>query len=150
MSQNPAGTGQEVDVETVEVLIFQLDQQKFALEIDLIREIIRFRESTSVPNTDPFLEGIISFRGRIVPVINGRKRLGLRSMKPDAKTSIIVVRDGPELYGILVDSSLQVVPLQQDSVSLSVSKDFSKFVRGAFTYKNQNIYLLNLESFLQF
>jgi purine-binding chemotaxis protein CheW len=150
VSQNPAGTEKEVDVETVEVLIFQLDQQKFALEIDQIREIIRFRESTTVPNTAPFLEGIISFRGRIVPVINGRMRLGLRSVKPDAKTSIIVVRDGPELYGILVDSSLQVVPLQQDSVSPSVSKDFLQFVRGAFTYKNQNIYLLNLESFLQF
>jgi purine-binding chemotaxis protein CheW len=144
------GTDKEVEVGTTEVLIFQLDQQKFALEIDLIREIIRFRESTSVPNTPGFLEGIISFRGRMVPVINGRKRLGLRPIKPDAKTSIIVVRDGPELYGLLVDSALQVIPLQQNTVTQDAPKDFTKFVRGSFSYKNQNIYLMNLESFLHF
>ena len=91
---------EKLEQETIEVLVFQLDNFKFSLEIDSVNEIIRFREPTHVPNTALFLEGIISFRGRMVPVINGRKRLGCPSAKPDIRTSIIVVQDGTELYGI--------------------------------------------------
>ncbi len=135
---------------TAEVLVFQLNQQKFSVEIERVAEIIRYREPTHVPNTASFLEGIISFRGKIIPVIDGRKRFGWPPSKPDLKTSIIVVRDEAELYGILVDSSLQVIPVQRNDIVPPSSKNFPDLVRGIFTHKNQSIYLLNLSSFLQF
>lgn len=136
--------------QTSEILVFQLYQQKFSVEIERVVEIIRYREPTHVPNTVAFLEGIISFRGNIIPVINGRMRFGWPSSKPDLKTSIIVVRDNTELYGILVDSSLQVIPLHRNEISSASPKEFPDLVRGVFTHKNQSIYLLNLDSFLQF
>jgi purine-binding chemotaxis protein CheW len=141
---------EKLEQESIEVLVFQLDQFKFSLEIDRVTEIIRFREPTHVPNTVLFLEGIISFRGKMVPVINGRKRLGCPSAKPDLRTSIIVVQDGTELYGILVDSALQVIALLKSEIIPASSQRFQEFILGVFTHKNQNIYLLNLESFLQF
>jgi purine-binding chemotaxis protein CheW len=148
----PEAKGPEQD--TIEVLVFQLDQHKFSVEIDYVVEIIRYREPTSVPNTVSFLDGIISFRGRMVPVINGRKRLGSPPAKPNITTSIIVVRDGSELYGVLVDSSLQVIQLHEIEIRPVPTENHdllpTEMIRGSFVHKNQEIFLLNLELFLQF
>src|SRR4029078_13081379 len=67
---------QPVPEEKFEVLVFQLGNENYGLDILQIAEIIRFVEPTEIPNTAAYLDGIISLRGRIVPVINGRKRLG--------------------------------------------------------------------------
>ena len=63
--------------EKFEVLVFQLGDENYGIDIHQIAEIIRFVEPTEIPNTAAYLDGIISLRGRMVPVINGRKRLGM-------------------------------------------------------------------------
>lgn len=139
--------------EQLEVLVFQLGTEHYGMDIQLIAEIIRFIEPTEVPNTIAFLDGIISLRGRMVPVINGRKRLGHAPRMPDKKTRIIVLNDNVEYHGILVDSASQVVRLPKKDIeptpSVVVGVD-AEFIKGVCEYKNQLIILLNLERFLQF
>jgi purine-binding chemotaxis protein CheW len=70
-----------------------------------------------VPRADPTVHGILSLRGRIITVLDGRLRLGLAAPAPDAASRIIVVRDGGESVGILVDEVIEVVRLTDEEVS---------------------------------
>jgi purine-binding chemotaxis protein CheW len=136
----------------LEVLVFQLGGENYGLDILQIAEIIRFVEPTEIPNTAAYLDGIISLRGRMVPVINGRKRLGHDLRVPDRKSRIIVLQDDTELQGILVDSTTQVVKLPKGNIEptppVVVGVD-AEFIDGVCEYRNQLIILLRLENFLQ-
>src|SRR5262249_11662048 len=137
--------------EKLEVLVFQLGGENYGLDILQIAEIIRFVEPTEIPNTAAYLDGIISLRGRMVPVINGRKRLGHELRMPDRKSRIIVLQDDSELQGILVDSASQVVKLPKASIEptppVVVGVD-AEFIEGVCEYRNQLIILLRVENFL--
>jgi len=139
--------------EELETLIFQLGNENYGMDIQQIAEIIRFQEPTQVPNTIGFLDGIISLRGRMIPVINGRRRLGHTPQAADKKTRIIVLQDNTDYHGILVDSASQVIRIPQKAIeptpSVVVGVD-AEFIHGVCEYKNQLIILLNLERFLQF
>lgn len=139
--------------EVMEVLVFQLGEEHYGMDILQIAEIIRFVEPTEVHNTVRFLDGIISLRGRMIPVINGRKRLGHAPKEPDKKTRIIILSDNTEYHGILVDSASQVVGLPKKDIeptpSVVVGID-AEFINGVCEYENQLIILLNLERFLRF
>jgi purine-binding chemotaxis protein CheW len=143
---------QPVVEEKLEVLVFQLGGENYGLDILQVAEIIRFVEPTEIPNTAAYLDGIISLRGRMVPVINGRKRLGHELRMPDRKSRIIVLQDETELQGILVDSTTQVVKLPKTSIEptppVVVGVD-AEFIEGVCEYRNQLIILLRLENFLQ-
>jgi purine-binding chemotaxis protein CheW len=139
--------------EETETLIFQLGNENYGMDIQQIAEIIRFQEPTQVPNTIGFLDGIISLRGRMIPVINGRRRLGHAPKTADKKTRIIVLQDNTDYHGILVDSASQVIRIPQKAIeptpSVVVGVD-AEFIQGVCEYKSQLIILLNLERFLQF
>jgi len=145
--------GEIVTEEETETLIFQLGNENYGMDIQQIAEIIRFQEPTQVPNTIGFLDGIISLRGRMIPVINGRRRLGHAPKTADKKTRIIVLQDNTDYHGILVDSASQVIRIPQKAIeptpSVVVGVD-AEFIHGVCEYKNQLIILLNLERFLQF
>jgi len=154
MDEDEEGLGADTAaIEEMETLIFQLGNENYGMDIQQIAEIIRFQEPTHVPNTIGFLDGIISLRGRMIPVINGRKRLGHTPHPPDKKTRIIVLQDNTELHGILVDSASQVLRLPKNAIeptpSVVVGVD-AEFVNGVCEHKSQLIILLNLERFLQF
>ncbi len=143
---------QTVPEEKLEVLVFQLGNEHYGLDIQQIAEIIRFVEPTEIPNTVAYLNGIISLRGRMIPVINGRKRLGHDLRMPDRKSRIIVLQEDSELQGILVDSASRVVKLPKGSIEppppVVVGVD-AEFIEGVCEFRNQLIILLHLENFLQ-
>src|SRR5262249_32761615 len=123
------------------------------LAIDSIAEIIRFLEPTEVPNTLGYLDGIISLRGRIIPVINGRKRLGPPAKLPDKKSRIHVIHEKSQAHGILVDSASHVIRIPKDGIEptpSSVNGVDSEFIDGVSEYQGQLVILLNLARFLQF
>lgn len=139
--------------EVLEVLVFQLDQEKYGIPIDHVLEIIRFVEATEVPHTVSFLEGIISLRGVMIPVINGRKRLGHEPKIADKKTRIVVLQEETSRYGIVVDSTThQVVHLLKKKIEPTpavVGMD-ATFIEGVCEHKGQLVILLNLKRFLEF
>jgi purine-binding chemotaxis protein CheW len=139
------------DTDQLELLIFKVGPRNFSVRIQDVTEIIRYREPTSVPNTANYVDGIISYRGKMVPVLNARKRLGYPAGQPDLRTSILIVRDGTENYGIVVDFASLVIQMNGEEMSPPSSVDAeSGMIGGIFSHKNQDIYLLNLPVFLQF
>lgn len=147
--QTPANVEPE---DLLEVLVFELNHEKYGIPIDPVVEIIRYVEPTEVPHTVHFLEGIISLRGEMIPVLNGRKRLGHEEKAPDKKTRIIILQEEQGHYGITVDATNQVIRLQKKNIEptpLVVGMD-SAFIEGVCVHRGQLVILLNLTRLLEF
>lgn len=134
-----------------ELLCFKVSDEKYAVNIMEIKEIIKPREVTEVPRVPPFVAGVLSLRGIIIPVFNMRKRLGHCGGEGAAKERIIVVRKGDDFCGIRVDEVTQVVRIAADTIEQppavldGIDRDF---VAGIGRFDGHMLILLNLESVL--
>ena len=138
--------------DALEVLVFHLGNERYGIDIHQVAEIIRFVEPTEVPHTVSFLDGIISLRGRMIPVVNAAKRLGHEPKTPNKKTRIIVLHDHAEYTGILVDSASLVLRLLKKDIEPTpfvVGGLEAEFIEAVCEHKGQMIILLNLDRFLQ-
>ena len=66
----------------IQVVGFRIGRETFGLPIELVREIVRVPEITSVPNAPDYIEGVINLRGRIIPIVDLRKRFGEKTFEP--------------------------------------------------------------------
>lgn len=99
------------DAEFVQLVTFNLGSELFALEILKVQEIIRVFPITPVPHCPPFVDGVITLRGKIVPVVDLRSRFGMRRAERGPATRIVVVGVGPVLLGLVVDRVHEVTRL---------------------------------------
>jgi purine-binding chemotaxis protein CheW len=100
-----------------EYLAFTLGTEAYALEIGNIVEILKPLPITEVPRADPELVGVMGVRGRLVSVIDLRRRFHLTStFSMDRKSRILLVDVGEEAVGLLVDEVLQVYRLSESEI----------------------------------
>jgi len=95
--------------ELLQLVSFKIEDAEFGVDILRVQEINKMMELTSVPNTPHFVEGVVNLRGRIIPVINLRSRLGLEVKKYDSETRIIVVELNDKTLGFIVDEVKEVL-----------------------------------------
>ena len=83
------------------VVIFRLADEFYALDIQTVQEIVRMQTITSIPGSDFWVEGITNLRGRVVPVIDLRKRCGVDAGEYSAETRIVVVSSAGGMVGLI-------------------------------------------------
>lgn len=93
----------------IQFISYELANEKYALKISDVYEIIRMQQITPIHNSKTFLEGVINLRGKIIPVVNLHKRFGLANYTNTKATRIVVVKSKEEMIGIVVDKVKQVV-----------------------------------------
>jgi purine-binding chemotaxis protein CheW len=93
----------------IQYVVYELANEKYALKISDVYEIIKMQKITVVHNSKPFLEGVINLRGKIVPVVNLHKRFGLHNYTTTKSTRIVVVKSRDEMVGIVVGRVNQVI-----------------------------------------
>lgn len=93
----------------MQFIAYELGNEKYALKISDVYEIIRLQQITPIHNSKPFLEGVINLRGRVIPIVNLHKRFGLANYNVTKATRIIVVKSRDEIVGIVVDKVNQVI-----------------------------------------
>lgn len=141
----------EEEEEQLQLLTFMLGNEEYALNIMDIKEIIRPRECTEVPRAPGYILGIISLRGTIIPIFDVNKRLGLPAGERSAQNRIVVVRSREHLFGLHVDSVVQVMDLALSHIEPppeilgGVEGDF---LRGVGKIDERLIILLNLARIL--
>lgn len=146
----PAEQGKEEAAKgVVEAITFLLDKEEYALDIRLVKEIIKPRELTDVPRAPKDIMGVISLRGAVIPIMNLRGRLGM-PMK-EGFERIIIVRDGASLLGLIVDNVKQVIRVPKNNIEPppSVNTIDGEFIRGIGRYKGEMFILLELEKILE-
>src|SRR2546421_4822085 len=102
--------------EMLQLVTFKLGSEEFALDILVVQEINRRVEITKVPKTPEFVEGVINLRGKIVPVLDLRKRFGLVGHEFTAQSRIIVVNIDNRVLGLLVDSVSEVLQIPAHTI----------------------------------
>ena len=114
-----------------------------------IKELIKPRELTEVPRAPHFVDGIISLRGMIVPVIDLRKRLGLHSQRPTAQQRIVIVRQRSGFSGLRVDSVTGVVRIadhRREAAPAALEGIDREFVAGIGRADNRMVILLDIQN----
>ena len=134
-----------------QLVVFDLASEGYGVDIGAVREIIRMQEITRVPRSPEFVEGVINLRGKVIPVIDLRKRFGLQVADQSKDNRIVVVDIGKQDIGVIVDAVTEVLRISADSVepptSVITSAD-SDYLLGIAKLESRLIILLDLESVL--
>ncbi len=140
------GSGQER-----ELVVFLLGGELYGVAIKQVREIIPLQAITRVPQTPEFILGVINLRGRVIPVIDLRSRLGLPVMERNPKQKIAVADLEQYTVGMLVDGVSEVLQVKEDQVepppSNLIGAD-SEHVIGVAKHQGRLIILLDLPNVL--
>jgi purine-binding chemotaxis protein CheW len=103
--QRAAGSNNEL----LQLVSFKVEGEEFGVEILKVQEIIRMLEITHVPNTPPFIDGILNLRGKVIPIMDLRSRFGMPRKEHDKNSRIVVVDLGGRIIGFVVDSVNEVL-----------------------------------------
>jgi len=135
----------------LQVVGFRIGEETFGVRIGSVREIVRVPEITSVPNAQDTIEGVINLRGKIIPVIDLRKRFGQADIQSDKKNRILVVELGGKLVGLIVNSAsevLKIPPSDIESPGSVFADGESSYVTGVGKLKGRLIILLDISKLL--
>ncbi|HWI22574.1 MAG TPA: chemotaxis protein CheW [Baekduia sp.] len=102
---------------TRQLVVFKLAGEEYALPIEQVHEIIRFSEPRAVTSDDPAVRGVISLRGRILPVFDLATRLGAPSTEIGETTRVVVVESDDDMLGVIVDSVAAVMTVDCAAVA---------------------------------
>jgi len=100
----------------LQLVSFKVGKEEFGLDILKVREIIRLRDLTRVPNLPDFVDGVINLRGQVIPVIGLRRRLGIETAASDKRTRIVVAEVNGHVLGFVVDEVSEVLRIASDTV----------------------------------
>ena len=134
-----------------QLVVFTLANETYGIAISTVNEIIRMQDITEVPRTPDFVEGVINLRGRIVPVIDLRKRFGLEAAEATQASRIMVVELQGLTVGMIVDSVSEVLRLPTDSIEPTpaiASGVDSAYLKGVGKWDDRLIILLDIEKVL--
>lgn len=95
---------------------FQVGRETYGVPITSLHEIVRVPEITAVPDAPDYLEGVINLRGKIVSVMDLRKRFGDKQAKLKKQNRILVVEHSGKLAGLIVDSASEVLKIAGEDI----------------------------------
>ena len=132
---------------------FKVGRETYGVPITALHEIVRVPEITAVPDAPDYMEGVINLRGKIVSVIDLRKRFGEKEIRPNRQNRILVVEHKGRLSGLIVDSATEVLKIPATDVEDSPAgfeEGNLNCVSGLGKYAGRLIVLLEMAKLLEF
>jgi purine-binding chemotaxis protein CheW len=136
----------------LQIVGFRIGSETYGVRIGAVREIVRVPEITSVPSAPDLIEGVINLRGKIIPVMDLRKRFGSVAVPADKKNRILVVELDGKMIGLIVSSASEVLKIPPSDIEApgSVFADGeSNYVTGVGKLKGRLIILLDIARLLR-
>jgi len=134
-----------------QIVIFELGSEFFGADIAKVESIIKLQPITQLPHAPSFVEGVTNLRGKVLPVINLRKRFGLPAREIDKNSRIIVVSVDQIEVGMIVDEVSEVLTVPEGVVeaapAIATSVD-SSFIKGIAKLDQRLVILLDLSRIL--
>jgi purine-binding chemotaxis protein CheW len=140
-----------VQTQERQLVVFCLSDGYYGVDISTVREILRLQDITRVPNTPAFVEGLTNLRGRVLPVIDLRKRFGLPAVRDTTNNRIAIVDIAGQDIGVIVDAVTEVLRIPIDCVEPPSSIETtisSEYLLGIAKLPSRLIVLLDLETAL--
>jgi purine-binding chemotaxis protein CheW len=119
-----------IHTDMLQLVTFKLDGQKYAVDILKVQEINNMKEITSIPNAPTYLEGAINLRGKVIPVLNLRKKFGFEENANNGLCKIVIMDVRGVIMGLIVDAVSDVLRITRDvvepppPVSSNISSEF--------------------------
>ncbi|MBZ2174097.1 chemotaxis protein CheW [Schnuerera sp. xch1] len=133
-------------------VVFNLGKEEFGIDIMKVKEIIPYKESTNVPKTPDFIDGIINYRGGVIPIINLKKRFDMNTTEITKETRIIVINLEDKEIGFVVDQASQTIRLNDDNIEPApgvISQIDKRFITAIGKIDEERLLiLLNLHNVL--
>ncbi len=137
-----------ISKQEMKVIIFQLKDEEYAIEVDYIQSIERMQPVTRIPRTFPFVTGVMNLRGVITPIIDLRKRFGIEEKEIDDATRILVISKGQLEMGMIVDGANDVIDIPIEKIEPPPEVIGGKeidYLRGVVKLQNRLFTLLDLD-----
>ena len=134
-----------------ELIAFRIGSQEFCVDIQSVREIRGWTPATPLPHAQKHMRGVINLRGSVLPIIDLSAQLGFGFTNPEARHVIIVVRNGDQEAGLLVDAVCDILSVTDDMLQPTpgvASDAVRSFIRGILAVDGRMIGLIGLERIL--
>jgi purine-binding chemotaxis protein CheW len=134
-----------------ELIAFRIGEQEFCVDIMSVREIRGWTPAMVLPHSQASMRGVINLRGTVLPVLDLSACLGLGFTDPEARHVIIVVRNGEQEAGLLVDAVCDIISVTDEMLQPTpnvASETVKSFVRGILAIDGRMIGVLGLERIL--
>ncbi|NLK36016.1 MAG: purine-binding chemotaxis protein CheW [Gracilibacteraceae bacterium] len=132
-------------MDTMQLVIFRLDDQEYGVNIFNVNEIVPYALPTKIPNLPVYIEGVLNLRGSVIPVINLRKKFNLEDSAVNDRTRIIVSNNEGKTAGFVVDEASEVLTIDKDSieqVSDVVSNISRRYIEGIGKKEGGEMFIL--------
>jgi purine-binding chemotaxis protein CheW len=139
------------DGKVLQLVTFKLGNEEFGVDMLRVQEINRMMSITRVPNAPALIEGVVNLRGKIIPIVDLRKRLGFRHREAGKTTRVIVVELDDSVLGFIVDSVSEVLRIPEGIIEPPpsiVAGMESGYIEGVGKVDNRLLILLELEKVL--
>ena len=146
-----ATPAQPVALDDEQVVVFDVYNESYAVNIARVHEIIRLQQITVIPGAPDCVEGVINLRGKVIPVLDLRKRFSLHTAEHTRASRIVVVEISGQTLGLIVDGVSEVLRIAPDRIeppSPLVTGLDSRYLRGIAKLDDRLIVLLDLDQVL--
>lgn len=109
-----AGNKVQADANANRYLAFLLDKDVYAVEVRYVVEIVGILPITKVPETPPYVKGVVNLRGQIIPVMDMRIKFHKPEIEYNDRTCVVVVHIGSVVLGLIVDSVIEVLTITEE------------------------------------
>jgi purine-binding chemotaxis protein CheW len=99
------------------LVTFRLGEDRFAADVHAVERVLRYAVPTSVPDMPDYIEGVMDYQGRVVPLVNLRRRFELPVVESNTETRTLILNVGGEWIGVVVDSVTEVTPFVPSQVA---------------------------------
>jgi purine-binding chemotaxis protein CheW len=131
---------------------FRVGRETFGVPIGLVHEIVRVPDITNVPDSPGYVEGVINLRGKIVSVVDLRKRFGEKTITAHKKNRILVAEVDGKMVGLIVDAASEVIKIPESEVDVPPSvfeEGELNYVTGVGKLHGRLVILIDLSKILQ-
>ena len=146
------GERKKSEVDLLQLVTFRIGEEEFGVDILRVQEIIRTMAITRVPKAPDFVEGVINLRGKVIPIIDLRKRFALEVREHDKHTRIIVIEISNMIVGFVVDAVSEVLRIPADTVEppppAVMGGIDSEYINGVGKLEDRLLILLDLDKLL--
>jgi purine-binding chemotaxis protein CheW len=135
------------NAQLLQLVSFSVAAEEYGLDILRVQEIIRTQQLTRVPNLPDYVEGVINLRGKVIPVVALRRRLGIESVASDKNTRIVVVDVHGQTLGFIVDAVSEVLRIRADTVEPTprIGSVEREYISGVGKLESRLLLMLDLE-----
>lgn len=132
----------------MKVIVFQMNEQQYAINIEQVRSIERLQDITEIPRTSAFIKGVINYQDEVVPIVDLKERMGIGETIHTESTRILVAILNELQVGFLVDSATDVIDIDSTIVETApkIIKNVSTdYLAGVAKLTNDLLLILDTE-----